>query len=255
MSVDTTAPAKVNIASNEMRYTLVPRLSHFLSVKDWSRLLQACNILRQIMNDHTTIQYTLDDCQISLYRWGTADGHVPRLYISLPNLNVSRSYGWKGGTTGETFWHKIRFDPRTMMVHTGDYTFARLGAHRKRHGNNCQRLVPDLGVMAPTQHVKVGEYTPYATCFDCSAPHSKRAHSTVDLRGTSLAVASNFKHAGWKSAGTWEFSHDRQVVKLSGGGYCGWTASVDFPGNPDDHPGKWALKLKVLEAIPAADPD
>ena len=109
MSVDTTAPAKVSIASNEMRYTLVPRLSYLLSVKDWSRLLQVSNILRQILDDHTTVQYTLNGRQIALYRWGTVDGNVPRLYISLPNLNVSRSYGWKGGTTGETFWHKIRY--------------------------------------------------------------------------------------------------------------------------------------------------
>lgn len=107
-SSDATFPAKVNIASNEMRYTLVPRLSYFLSFKEWDRLLQASGILHKIMHDHTTVQYTLDGRQVSLFRWGTADGKVPRLYISLPNVNVSRSFGWKGSTTGDTFWHKIR---------------------------------------------------------------------------------------------------------------------------------------------------
>ncbi len=48
-------------------------------------------------------------------------------------------------------------------------------------------------------------------------------------------------------AGDWTFSHADQRVDLSGGGYCGWTASADFPAaiNPDDHPGTWALKLKL----------
>jgi len=30
----------------------------------------------------------------------------------------------------------------------------------------------------------------------------------------------------WVSNGTWDFSHDDQVVQLTGGGYCGWTCHI-----------------------------
>jgi hypothetical protein len=56
-------------------------------------------------------------------------------------------------------------------------------------------------------------------------------------------------------AGDWRFSHADQRVDLSGGGYCGWTASADFPAaiNPDDHPGTWALKLKLAPTSTLAE--
>ena len=56
-------------------------------------------------------------------------------------------------------------------------------------------------------------------------------------------------------AGDWRFSHADQRVDLSGGGYCGWTASADFPAaiNPDDHPGTWALKLKLAPSSSLAE--
>ena len=101
------------LASNSMRYTLVPRLSTLLLVNDWGRLLQVCNALRLNLDNHTAVEVTVAGRKVTLYRWGMAENTVPRFYISLPKTNISNSYGWKGSTTGITNWYKIRYVRRT----------------------------------------------------------------------------------------------------------------------------------------------
>jgi hypothetical protein len=54
-----------------------------------------------------------------------------KAYISLLNNNFSTYElptrgGWKpGDSTMVTKWYKIRFDPKTMIVHNGDFTFSK----------------------------------------------------------------------------------------------------------------------------------
>jgi len=224
---------------------------------DWGRLLFTCKKWKEACEQQTSYEAVCQDRTILLFRWGMATSDKPRLYITFPpataDSNVSRSFGWKGRSTGVTHWYKIRFDPITMLVHTGDYTFAKLGGNLRRRSQFFQRdiginaVVPDLGELAPLQTVNVGEYTPYATCYDCSGLYSQRSVSSVDLRGTPFAVESRFKHGGYCSAGSWTFAENDQCVGLTGGGYCGWTISRDHPFTDDDHPGAWSLRLKLLD--------
>ena len=174
----------------------------------WARFSRACHLLRNATRQHTSYSALVDGQPVELFRWGTVDGVQPRLYLTLPTPNVSRSCNWKGGSTGQTWWYKVRFDPETLMVHTGDYSFTRLETHRPRQANvegrdqgrdnGYQVVVPNLGWAAPRQIVNVGEHTPYATCLDCSGANAHWAQSLVDLRGTPFAVASDFVHAGKK---------------------------------------------------------
>ena len=193
---------------------IVPRLAGAVPFTAWINFAASCTATLDATRAHTQYDVTLDGTQVRLFRWGSGFGAQPRLYLTLAMPNVSRSFKWKGNTTGETWWGKIRFDPATFMVHTGDYTFARLGRHSHRlpDANTLGReaLVPDLGTSAPPMRVNVGEHTPFATCFDCSAVHSHRALSVVDLRGTPFAVASGFAHGGYCSAGALE-AHARFV--------------------------------------------
>ena len=197
---------------------IVPRLAGAVPFTAWINFAASCTATLDASRAHTQYDVTLDGTQVRLFRWGSGFGAQPRLYLTLAMPNVSRSFKWKGRTTGETWWGKIRFDPATLMVHTGDYTFARLGRHSHRlpDANTLGReaLVPDLGTSAPPMRVNVGEHTPFATCFDCSAVHSHRALSVVDLRGTPFAVASGFAHGGYCSAGALE-AHARFVNPFS----------------------------------------
>lgn len=163
-------------------------------------------------------------------------------YLVLPGdgANFSSSYGWKGGVTSKTIWEKVRFDPETLQVHTGDFKYASVQVDRAgdRGGNDPNAA----GIL----EVGPGKWTPYATCLDCSAPQSERATARIDLRGTPYKVPPDaFAHSGYLSAGTWTYSEDDQVVEIAGGGYCGWAAPkiAVQTGKVDDQPGGWFLQL------------
>jgi len=246
----------------------------WLEPQDWMNLTQTCSAMNAACKRATFREKSCDGRKVQLFRWGMASSTVERLYLTLSYPNVSRSFHWKGNTTGETYWYKIRFHPETRMVHTGDYTFAKLSPQntprqrgRNVHTGGFNAHVPDLGDLAPPQMVHVGEHTPYATCLDGSGtgrrdlsqqqqpsqqPSEQQAVSIVDLRGTPFAVQSEFKHEGYQSTGSWTYSHDDQRVVLVGGGFFGWTVSRDYPGNADDRPGAWALKLKFAVKGPTA---
>eukprot|EP00966_Prymnesium_polylepis_P284440 6571221-Prymnesium_polylepis.1 len=223
----------------------------------WARLARVCSVVRNATRQHTSYNAVIDGCPVELFKWGTVDGDgsSPRLFLTLRRPNVSRSCNWKGGTTGHTWWYKVRIDPDELLVHTGDYTFARLGMHRLRQegldkaegqGSGFRAAVPHLGASAPPQVVNVGEHTPFATCLDGSGGESFRAQSLIDLRGTPFAVESSFVHGGVQSHGGAHFTQDDQFVELSGGGAYGWLVSADFQGDANDHPGTWALRLRML---------
>eukprot|EP00854_Cymbomonas_tetramitiformis_P004600 gene4601-biopygen4542 len=247
------------------RRVLLPIL-HFLFGKDfesWVRLRASSCTVRDTCDEFTRWEQSPD-----LFCWGH-----DRLYISLQHTelpgafgctNTSSSFGWKGGSQSTTYWYKLRFDPCTAKVHTGDYTFSRNAVLRARQkvirvGNpnfaDCPGAAQELDGFHTVRlgegdvlYVTVGESIPYGTCLDCSAPGSMCATANIDLRGTSWAVKSTFAHGGYLSAGVVDFDDRKQVVNMRGGGYCGWMASTDAVsrGAVDDLPGDWSLQLSPV---------
>eukprot|EP00927_Polykrikos_kofoidii_P065795 TRINITY_DN61511_c0_g1_i1.p1 TRINITY_DN61511_c0_g1~~TRINITY_DN61511_c0_g1_i1.p1 ORF type:complete len:302 (+),score=35.90 TRINITY_DN61511_c0_g1_i1:60-908(+) len=166
-------------------------------------------------------------------------------FLNLVGQNYSSSFKWKSGVTATTRWKKIRFDTDTLMVHTGDFRYAEVDVTKPGAGRG--EVSADGLLQGPP-----GLYTPFATCLDCSAPHSHKARGRIDLTQTPYKVPPGaFKHAGYLSAGTWKYSEDDQVVDLTGGGYCGWTAPLEAvdKSEVDEKCGGWWLQLEsVTEA-------
>eukprot|EP00455_Lapot_gusevi_P030095 TRINITY_DN3228_c0_g1_i6.p1 TRINITY_DN3228_c0_g1~~TRINITY_DN3228_c0_g1_i6.p1 ORF type:complete len:151 (-),score=32.97 TRINITY_DN3228_c0_g1_i6:64-516(-) len=131
-------------------------------------------------------------------------------------------------TDVETLWYKIRIDPATLKVNTGDYRFSRSVGKVSHHGEEFSRRVP------------------YGTCFDCESGRSQEGEGNIDLRGTPFAVDDQFKFDGYAAAGSWTFSENDQVVRLTGGGYCGWTCPKSCASEQDAYTGGEFLQLKRI---------
>lgn len=128
-----------------------------------------------------------------------------------------------------TKWYKLRFDPETMLVHTGDFTYSESVGY-------CGHFkeLPDK--------------IPYGTAFGCESTNLADGKAKIDLRGTGYAVDDKFSHHGYYSAGNATYSCNDQVVDLIGGGYCGWIAPVKCDGLEDkSHLGGWYIKLKKVK--------
>merc|ERR1712159_199934 len=95
----------------------------------------------------------------------------------------------------------------TLMVKTNDFTFAET-----------------VGKCSFFQNKISQRYVPYGTAFGCEKQQFADATAMINLTGTSFAINDSFDHAGYKSSGRVKFSHKNQIVKLNGGGYCGWMA-------------------------------
>lgn len=94
-------------------------------------------------------------------------------------------------------------------------------------------------------HDQIG--VPFGTCFGCEADRTDDGRGNIDLKGTDFYIDSDFIHDGWQSHGTWKFSEKDQVVKLTGGGYCGWTCPKMCKGEEDAYKGGWFIKLGLLD--------
>ncbi|ELR12774.1 uncharacterized protein ACA1_093090 [Acanthamoeba castellanii str. Neff] len=160
-------------------------------------------------------------------------------YIALPTDNPSVST-YKcptrlQGTMSDivTTWFAIRFNPQDLTVNTGDYTFVTSTGYNTHH--------KDMGPDAAT-------HVPFATCFGCEASQRDDGRAVVDLHGTPFVVLDNqFKFAGYFAYGTWTYSNNAQLVDLTGGGYCGWTAPLAAADNENMAcNGGWHLQLGLL---------
>lgn len=158
-------------------------------------------------------------------------------YIDLPNENYftytlpTRSPFNISDSSIRTVFTKIRVDPWTLKVHTGDFKYS-------------------------TSTGKVSHFlskpneVPYATAFGCERSYFADGEGKIDLRGTPYAVDDVFTHSGYESAGSVTVSDNAQVVLIKGGGYCGWIAPKDASGEVNAHMGGWFLQLKLLSNSP-----
>jgi len=171
----------------------------------------------------TLYQHTATSVYITLLETG------PKLNFSSYIVPTRKPWGMED-TDVYTHFTKIRFDPQSMTVDTSDYTFAKSSGHCGHHRTEG-----------------ITEQFPYATCFDCERDGSHGGKGNINLRGTPFAVDDKFKHQGWNSNGTWDFSEKNQVVQLTGGGFCGWTCPSSCADELAAIKGGWVLKLKFVQ--------
>eukprot|EP01126_Amoeba_proteus_P020921 TRINITY_DN2123_c0_g1_i2.p1 TRINITY_DN2123_c0_g1~~TRINITY_DN2123_c0_g1_i2.p1 ORF type:complete len:211 (+),score=25.33 TRINITY_DN2123_c0_g1_i2:126-758(+) len=162
--------------------------------------------------------------------------YIPLAYPekNVSNYKIPQRGGWSAQDTDVwTRWYKLRINPVTLVVHTGDFSFTK-----------------STGLCCHTSHKPTGmTHIPYATARGCNAPLEQDGRANIDLRQTPFAVADNFQFGGCLAAGDWEKRDNDQVVAMTGGGYCGWACpkSVTYDDNfrPLDL-GGWHLQLKLV---------
>eukprot|EP01094_Clydonella_sp_ATCC50884_P013333 TRINITY_DN23618_c0_g1_i1.p1 TRINITY_DN23618_c0_g1~~TRINITY_DN23618_c0_g1_i1.p1 ORF type:complete len:258 (-),score=65.65 TRINITY_DN23618_c0_g1_i1:260-1033(-) len=175
------------------------------------------------------------DREVPLLRWRGAYYLELKHYETYPTaepLHFNYSQCRKTGVNrpvASTVYCKVRIDPDTLLVHTGDATFARSGPYGWAQSCGANE-----------------NFMTYARTYACDRRHSKAGRANVDLRGTPFAIKSDFHHSGCASAGEWAFSNKRQVLELKGGGHCGWACSelADANGEGAMKEGGWHLQLQ-----------
>jgi hypothetical protein len=144
---------------------------------------------------------------------------TPAEYLSLPSTGTSvnfsqytAGYNNGGGSNVRTLFTKVRIDPTTLRVNTGDQTFS-TSSGLLWHGDAVTSMA-------------------YAAAMNCD--FGNPGLGNVDLRGTSFAVAPNqFVAVGYYASGGATYSSANQVVDLWNRGECGWMSvqGADHPFN------------------------
>ncbi|GMU06196.1 GON domain-containing protein [Corallococcus caeni] len=133
---------------------------------------------------------------------------TPKEYLPLVHTEDGANYsqytagGNSPGTDVRTRYTRVRMNPVTLAVDTGDQTFAT--------STGALRHVDKEPVTAMT----------YAAAMGCS----RTGLANVDLRGTPFSVRSGAigKFGPSSSSSWWAFSANNQVVEMRGYGGCGW---------------------------------
>ncbi|WP_158621584.1 GON domain-containing protein [Corallococcus aberystwythensis] len=133
---------------------------------------------------------------------------TPREYLVLAHTEDGANYsqytagGNSPGTDVRTRYTRVRLNPVTLAVDTGDQTFA-----------------TSTGALKHVNREPVTAMT-YAAAMGCS----RTGLANVDLRGTPFSVPTgSIGRAGPSSESSWWAFHDNnQVVEMHGYGGCGW---------------------------------
>jgi hypothetical protein len=166
----------------------------------------------------------------------------PAEYITLASTGVGantsmypgshKTWSYQGfpirvGTDARTQYLKLRVDPATLVVDQNDRAFI------NAISIGVNPVDPTNSGFNPTP-----KYATYGSAADCYGIGSQLGTANIDLHGTVFALgdAQTFSTGGFGPAGTQSVSADRQVVNLTGGGWCGGTG-------PDG-----GLTLKVVTA-------
>lgn len=144
---------------------------------------------------------------------------TPAEYLNLVNTGGNFNFsqwtagGARPGTNVRTSYSKIRLDPATLLVDVSDQTFS-----------------SSAGQAGAIKSM------PYGMAGDCIRSLSKTGIANVDLTGTPFKVIDPFLVDGFRPAGTIAKSSSDQVVDLTGGGFCGWTASSAIENSLPNRP-------------------
>jgi len=157
---------------------------------------------------------------------------APKEYLELKNIGDKYNYSlYKSGgsRTGKdvvTHYTKIRINPETLIVDTGDRTFSSTTGKLYYRGRPSETSAG------------------YGYAWDCIRSNSAKGTANIDLTGTpfkihdDLIFSPNHPTGSYHGNGTSSFEENRQIVNTTGGGYCG--------GNSPKYNDEWILKLDFL---------
>jgi YD repeat-containing protein len=158
----------------------------------------------------------------------------PTEYLTLVHTESGANFaryatgGAQSGTDAITTYTKVRLDPATLKINTGDRSFA------TSVGSNSGAGGTETAVS-------------YGWAGSCKAPYDSSGTANIDLRGTPFTVNDTWTlpglPLGYDSAGvTTDRYRDKRVLDITGGGYCGWNVPT----------GQGTLTLAFAFAIPPA---
>jgi hypothetical protein len=140
------------------------------------------------------------------------------LPLSSPQTNFGQFAAggmYATGTTCTTSYSKLRLVVSSGMVDVSDRTFSTSTGNVMEGGNHPANVTS----------------MPYAVAASCNDTAGGVAE--IDLTGTPFQVAAGaFAPGGYLGQGSATYASNDQVVKLTGGGYCGW----ESPGTLTDPP-------------------
>lgn len=167
-------------------------------------------------------QYTLyvnGDTSKPWTAWCHNMAGTPAEYLSLPSTGSSLNFSQYtagvhngGGSNVRTLFSKVRINPTTLSVSTGDQTFS-TSSGLLWHGDAVTSMS-------------------YAAAMNCD--FNSPGLGNVDLRGTPFAVAPDqFVAIGYYASGGATYSSNNQLVDLWNYGECGWMSvqGADHPFN------------------------
>jgi hypothetical protein len=143
---------------------------------------------------------------------------TPRMYLTVYNRGANSNYATYDGrafgtatNTVTTRFTRYAFNPNTRRIDPNDFTFSTSAG----------------SVTGGPFGMTVVNRWPGASCGDCNIGADTGA-ANIDLRGLPFAIstANVWTPAGFVPSGTAIPAIDRQVVDITGGGYCG----ENFPG-------------------------
>lgn len=139
----------------------------------------------------------------------------PQEYLELYYTGGTYNYssfapgGEAGGEGVLTKFTKVRIDPFTLKLDTGDFAFA------------ASEGIIVSGNLVLTQ-------IPFGEARSCSAEQTASGKGNIDLRGTPFAIAAQrFHTVGAEVSGGAQYSAYSQIVDLEVNGLCGHTAPVE----------------------------
>lgn len=158
---------------------------------------------------------------------------APAEYLSVDSQHNSSQYASGGaspGTSVVTRFSRVRFDPGSHKIDIADRTFA-----------------TSTGMVNHSGSGTVVTSMPYSVAMDCRGAGSLGGQAEIDLTGTGFALdaATLFATAGNQPGGAAQPSINRERVKLTGGGRCGWNAPAGTPTNPFNNNVTSGLLLKL----------
>jgi hypothetical protein len=209
---------------------VMPLFSSKLKTQQIIHVAKADNIRAAV--EPKTIFNNLDPVYITLVRNGDNDNYS--------SYKVPTRKPWGATDTDvKTVWKRLRFDPKTMMVHTGDFTYSTSTGYCGHHRDSSPDKIP------------------FGSAFGCESPSNADARARIDLRGTNFAVDDNFATGGYIPGGRIVVSQSNQVIDIFGGGYCGWTVpeKANAAGEFNASKGGWFLRLKHIEPATFVDPE
>jgi hypothetical protein len=172
--------------------------------------------------------------------------HDQKEYLVLPTQTADANFACIDSSFTTRFC-AVRFDPPSLLVDVGDFTFA------QSEGNSIE-WAGQSSPNVPFTHV------PFGVAGDC---RTGRSPANIDLRGTPFAVADSMK---WYAINTTNAQLTRAIVREGTNGQvvditagdCAWIT----PGTLHTIPGspaicnffQWQLQLKIAKVSPPNPP-